>query len=79
MNLYLVIQQDEPVAHFVFQEDWQLSQFWVSVNRHRFSYNPQTHLHLKYTDETADALAEETIKQSDGGKIGCLCTPSIFR
>lgn len=43
----------------LFQEDWQLSQFW-------------------YDDATAEALANELLKQANGGMIVCVSAPTVF-
>ena len=32
-----------------------------------------------YTDETAERVADEVVRMSEGGKIACLACPSLFR
>lgn len=59
-----------------FEEDWNLSQFWVRTRWRVSAFRLTT---SKYTDETADAVAQECIERANGGRIACLSTPSLFR
>jgi hypothetical protein len=60
-------QQEQPAEEEFVDEDWQLSQFWVTKKQY-FNRNA----YLKYTDETADSIAKEALRYSENGKIACV-------
>ena len=63
----------------LFQEDWQLSQFWVCMVFCR-SWSAVIDALSKYDDATCESLAKEVVQAvpNPHGRIACISTPSAF-